>query len=161
MNDDFDGIYPYALLAHRLREEFARSRRMDRTLSVLMLRLDGFENFDVPVAEPMHRALRELLVKTVRIEDVAFDGVTDEFYVILPETTLAGAREAADRIRSKLNAAQIPAGPDRHATASIGIVAVNLREFERSIEPADLLEYAADTLAKARSFGGNHIMAYS
>ena len=76
----------------------------------------------------------------------------DEFAVLLPETDLAGAREAAERFVAALAGSEFDDGRDHlgRITASAGIAAAADLELEALLETADRALYRAKKDGKNR-----------
>jgi len=75
-----------------LERELVRSRRHAREVSILLVRADGGTHDE-------RRALAATIGRSIRATDVAAIGADGVFEVLLPETSAAGARVAAERIR--------------------------------------------------------------
>lgn len=100
--DPLTGFFNHRFLHERLGEEVVRSQRGRRPLSVLMLDLDDFklvnDTFGHLFGDRVLVWCAELIRSTLRGSDIPARYGGDEFAVILPDTDLAEARVAAERI---------------------------------------------------------------
>ncbi|WP_352425636.1 GAF domain-containing protein [Aminomonas paucivorans] len=88
----------------RFAEELARAERRQVPLAFLMMDLGGFKVVNDLMGhlfgDEMLKKVARLLERNLREYDVLARYGGDEFVLVLPETDEAGARSAADRIRS-------------------------------------------------------------
>jgi diguanylate cyclase len=94
------------------------------------------------------RSLAQILRENIKGRDVAARIGGEEFAVLLPETTLEGARAVAEQLRAAMAKGRIHQGGGCSVvgsiTLSIGIAVAKPGEpFERLMERADLAMYAA------------------
>ncbi|MFQ5574362.1 MAG: GGDEF domain-containing protein, partial [Terriglobia bacterium] len=103
--DQLTGLYNYGFFQQFLEKELLRAARYKKDLSVVMLDLDGFKNyndtFGHPAGDVVLKKMAAILLKCVREADIAARYGGDEFVLILPETGVEGARMLTDRIRSQ------------------------------------------------------------
>jgi diguanylate cyclase (GGDEF)-like protein len=133
-------------LAQRYLQEMQRARRHRKAIAFLMLDIDNFKvvndtyghlNGDAVLAE-----LATILTSGARESDVVARYGGEEFGMLLHETTEAGARTLAERIRAKVAAATFPGGLT--LTLSIGVAATeDPALFTTLMERADQALYAA------------------
>jgi diguanylate cyclase (GGDEF)-like protein len=113
-----------------LAREIARSERAGSDMALLALDLDHFKDvndtFGHPVGDEMLRAMGALLVHTARAGDVVARIGGEEFAIILPDTSNAGAFQVATRLCELVELHPFPpAKPDGkplRITTSIGVV---------------------------------------
>src|SRR5881409_2930248 len=121
--DEVTGLYNRRFFSIRLEEEVSRYRRFNHPVSVVLLDLDGFKsvNDDLghPAGDETLRGMAEILLRHSRGINVICRYGGDEFSVLLVETSKAGARLYADRIRYVLLSYQF--AHKRRVTASFGI----------------------------------------
>jgi diguanylate cyclase (GGDEF)-like protein len=132
--------------------------RYARPFSVVALDVDFFKKFnDTWGHEAGDRVLQhvaELLRQTVRDVDLPARIGGEEFVVLLPETSLRQAAEAAERIRRTLEGkAVIWNGRPLTVTASIGVSAVP----DCTTVPAEALGQADAALYRAKEAGRNRV----
>jgi len=96
------GLWNFRYLSMSLAREIERSTRFDRPLAVLMLDLDHFKLVnDVHGHARGDSVLRELahrVQEQIREVDTFARYGGEEFVVVLPETTVEGAAQLAERI---------------------------------------------------------------
>lgn len=131
-------------------QEFAKARRYGRPLTLLMLDLDHFKDindtYGHDVGDIVLQSIAETSVEQLRDTDIMGRIGGEEFAVILPETDIHQAQEAAERIRSSIEKTPVttPAG-DLQLTISVGISAYGkeTEEFKNMLKQADTALYAA------------------
>ena len=100
--DPLTGFYNHRFLHERLGEEVVRTQRGRRAMSVLMLDLDDFklvnDTFGHLFGDRVLTWTAELIRSTLRASDIPARYGGDEFAIILPETDVAEATRAAERI---------------------------------------------------------------
>jgi len=162
--DPLTGFYNHRALYERLGEEFVRSRRAHRPLSLLMLDLDDFklvnDTFGHQFGDRCVVHLAEVVKSTLRASDVAARYGGDEFAVILPDTDEVAAQGVAERITDELARNPLVAdgrGPVQ-VSVSIGVAALaaDVRTPTDLVGAADARMYAAK-LAGAREVGLDRI----
>jgi diguanylate cyclase (GGDEF)-like protein len=146
LTDELTKLPNRRALAQRFLQEMQRARRHRNAIAFLMIDLDHFKqvndtyghlNGDAVLAE-----LAAIISTGARESDVCARYGGEEFAMILHETTEAGARTLAERIRSKVAAASFPGG--LKLTVSIGVAATDEPAlFTTLIERADQALYAA------------------
>jgi diguanylate cyclase (GGDEF)-like protein len=154
LTDELTKLPNRRALAQRFLQEMQRARRHHKAIAFMMIDLDHFKqvndtyghlNGDAVLAE-----LASILEHGARESDVCARYGGEEFGLILHETTEAGARTLAERIRSKVAAATFPGG--LKLTISIGVAATD--------EPAlftTLMERADQALYVAKQGGRNQV----
>src|SRR6059036_2318608 len=112
--DEVTGLYNRRFFSLRLEEEISRYRRFNHPVSVVVLDLDGFktvnDEFGHAVGDETLRDISQILMKHSRGINVVSRYGGDEFVVLLVETSKAGARLYADRIRQVVSPIPSPTG---------------------------------------------------
>jgi diguanylate cyclase (GGDEF)-like protein len=134
--------------------ELVRARRSGRPLAVALVDLDDFkrinDTFGHATGDRMLCDVADVLREHFREIDVPSRLGGEEFAVLLPETDVAGAREAAERFVIALGDAEFGGssmGPHR-ITASAGVAAAADLEIDMLLESADRALYRAKKLGK-------------
>jgi diguanylate cyclase (GGDEF)-like protein len=125
--DDLTHLFNGRYLGLALRREIKRGRRYQIPVAVIFLDLDGFKKInDAHGHLAGSRALvevGEVLRSSVREIDIVCRYGGDEFTIVLPQTTSAGASIIAERIRQNIEARTFLSqlGHEVRLTASFGV----------------------------------------
>ncbi len=151
--DEVTGLYNRRFFTIRLEEEIARHRRFNHPVSIVLLDLDGFkavnDEFGHAVGDETLCAVAATLTKHSRRINVVSRYGGDEFAVLLVETSKAGARVYAERIRELIAATTFPHG--KRITASLGVASLpddDAATTEALFKVADEALYAAKRAGK-------------
>lgn len=163
--DEVTGLYNRRFFSIRLEEEVSRFRRFNHPVSIVLLDLDAFKsvNDDLGHAagDETLRGMAEILLRHSRGINVLCRYGGDEFAALLVETSKAGARLYADRIRYVLSSYQF--NHRRRVTASFGIASLPedvAPTADNLIQAADEALYAAKRAGKNRvSVRGDVVVA--
>ena len=102
--DGLTGLYNHRFFQERLTAETARAQRFDKQLTLLMIDVDNFKEFNDTFGHPqgdrLLKSLADLLLAQTRsnVDFVARYG-GEEFVVLLPETGVGEAAAAAGRLQ--------------------------------------------------------------
>jgi len=138
----------FSLLA---KKEIARSRRYEKSLSILMMDLDKFKQINDCLGHDAGDVLLCRFVaianKILREEDVFCRYGGEEFVALLPNASDKLALAVAERLRTTFEAEskemEIP-DDSRHITVSIGIAELEYNEeIESLLHRADVAPYRA------------------
>ena len=157
--DPLTGLHNFRYIQERLAVELERSRRFQTPLSCLMVDVDRLkwvnDTYGHPFGDMVLRRIAGIIQKEIRIVDTATRYGGDEFFLILPVTSKAGAYVVADRIRTKVKEAEIRSDQiSFRPTASIGIAAFpspDIHDQNDLVEAADSALYEAKRGGKDRS----------
>ncbi len=160
VKDPLTGLLNRRAFEDRYQQEWARHIRIKKPLSVLMIDVDYFKNFNDHYG---HDEGDRCLVELSRIFRSALHRPGDmlaryggeEFIILLPETDNIGALEVADRIHSILKSKNILheyAKHEKRLTVSIGIAIVLP---QKNYDPKLIQIIADKELYKAKASGRN------
>jgi len=142
--------------------ELARTRRYGCSLSFLMLDIDQFkeinDRYGHGVGDRVLQRFAEACRRTLRAVDVTGRIGGDEFAIILPETDVNQALDAAQRLRQSIAELEIPVhdGMPLRCTASIGVATL-----DSAIDSIDALFRQADeALYRAKKTGRNRVSMF-
>jgi diguanylate cyclase (GGDEF)-like protein len=157
--DPLTGLLNRRAFAEAFEHELVRTRRIERSLALLMVDVDRFKRYNDEWGHPKgDQALRRA---ATAIEDSTrgIDTVTrlggEEFAIILPETDAAGALVLAERVRRAVEREFSADAPP--ITASCGVAAFPADGTDRValLEAADRALYRAKALGRNRVVGGS------
>jgi diguanylate cyclase (GGDEF)-like protein len=159
MVDGLTGLYNRAWLSERLPEIVADAHQHAQPLSVIMIDLDHFKDFNDTHGhaggDSALRTAAEVLSKALRPSDFAARFGGEELVVILPDTGDKGCMLVAQRLCERLRETVVfddMRVPLPHLTASFGVATLQAEE------DADLLLTHADAaLYRAKKAGRNRV----
>src|SRR5262249_54755995 len=139
--------------------ELARHYRTGRPAALLIMDIDHFKDINDRYGHPMGDevlcSVAEILRRCCRETDTPTRYGGDEFLVMLPETDLHGAEEAARRIRGELVTLRFAKAPDLRCTVSLGAA-----EAGRDITNVDVwIQQADGALYRAKAAGRDRFVA--
>jgi diguanylate cyclase (GGDEF)-like protein len=156
--DGLTGLTNHKHFQQRLLEEFCRSLRHKKPLSLLMIDIDHFkainDTFGHPVGDQALRYLSKVMRQNMRIHDLPARYGGEEFAILLPETSLEGARIFGEKLRVIIEHASFNVGPKTlKFTISIGAGTV----IGTMSRPADLVKITDQALYQAKHSGRNRV----
>jgi len=179
--DGLTGLFNHGYFQERLRQEVSRASRTKRPLTVLMIDVDDFKEFNDAFGHPqgdrLLKGLAGLLVEQTRIDvDFVARYGGEEFVVVLPETALGGAELAAERLQDQLGGARtaeavaeairavteeqaidaVAPGRDGSVTVSVGVAIFP----DHGRTPDQLVANADKALYMAKRQGKNRVRVY-
>jgi diguanylate cyclase (GGDEF)-like protein len=155
ITDSLTGLRNHRAFQESLMNLVQMAERYGQPLSLIMLDIDYFKQFNDrfghPAGDELLRQVASLLRQSARAYDVVARYGGEEFAILLPNTDLNEAIRVAERLRQQIAALQNPHAP---ITASFGVAS-----YRRGSAPATLL-YEADTaLYEAKRRGRNRVHA--
>jgi diguanylate cyclase (GGDEF)-like protein len=163
VRDPLTGLYNRRYMQEFLERELHSARRRHRPVAVMMLDLDHFKRFNDTFGhaegDRVLASVGQILLRSIRAEDVACRYGGEEFTLILPECTLHQATARAEIVRERIAESCLLPGrrPGDGVTISVGIAA-----FDETTDRVDLLlKFADDALYKAKRNGRNCVVQAS
>lgn len=152
LHDPLTGLSNRRLLEIQLEKNFESAKRYGHSLSIIMLDIDHFKQYNDThghiEGDRMLAQIAYILLKAVRTADYVFRYGGEEFMIMLPETDLTNACEAAERLRKAVES-------EAKVTISLGVSA-----YDESLRSKDELINKADTaLYQAKQKGRNRVEA--
>lgn len=163
--DGLTGISNRRRYDRYLDEEWRRAFRSGTMLSLLMIDIDYFKQFNdtyghIAGDECLKKVARALSSVLKRPSDLAARYGGEEFVCILPETDIAGALSVAEELRNNVEALKIPHEHSKVApftTVSIGVASMTPSS---GVSPIALAEEADAALFAAKAGGRNRVRSY-
>jgi diguanylate cyclase (GGDEF)-like protein len=158
IRDGLTGLFNHRYAHERLQEEFDRSARFGRDLTVIFIDVDHFKFFNDTnghqAGDQVLQTLAEIMTNATRESDTVARWGGEEFIVVAPETNGKAACELAEKIRHAVAAYPFP-----HAGQQpLGFVSLSLGVASRcaQTETAEkLLRHADDAVYRAKDAGRN------
>ncbi len=154
ITDSLTGLYNRRYLNARLEEEWARTIRHNKPLSVLLSDIDNFKSINDTYGhdkgDEVLKAVAAIVRANVRKEDLASRYGGEEFVVALVDTTREDAIRFAERIRELIRT-QTFQWMDKPVTMSIGVACnsdFKAASFDELIQASDHAMYKAKTSGK-------------
>jgi diguanylate cyclase (GGDEF)-like protein/PAS domain S-box-containing protein len=158
--DDLTGIYNHRFFIQQLTLEVERQKRYATPLSLLMIDIDYFKNYNDAhghlAGDQVLKAIAILIQRGVRQSDIIARYGGEEFSAIVINTGKEKGLEIAERVRKNVEEARFPherAQPNKDLTVSVGVAT-----FSTSISTlTDLIREADHALYRAKKGGRNRI----
>ncbi len=146
-------------LLEALEKEIIRARRHTRDLSFLMFDIDHFKKInDVHghlAGDFVLKELARIVQGRIRRDEVFARYGGEEFAIVLPETTLDGARSLAEGLREKVEQSRF-VFQNEHIKVTISIGVATLSDLDKT--SMDLIRNADAKLYEAKRGGRNRVV---
>jgi len=160
--DELTGLGNRRLVNTVLQEEINRARRAQSELSVILIDVDFFKNYNDtyghPAGDSVLQQLSDLMQRaTSRAGEVVARYGGEEFIIILPNASAPSALRTAERLKTLVMDERIPhesSNVGRFLTISQGVVT---QSPDSNLEPAGLINRADQALYDAKGAGRNTI----
>ena len=161
ISDGLTGLYNHRHFQERWRREVKRTQRYGQSVSLMIIDVDTFKNFNDTMGHPqgdqLLRNLSLLLARSVRDVDLVARYGGEEFVIMLPETRKDDAVILAERVRSLV--AQHPfehrdVQPGGRITVSVGVASFPADGGS----PSEVLVRADKALYRAKEGGRDRVM---
>ncbi len=142
--------------------ELERSLRYGHPLSVIMLDIDNFKDVNDQhghlVGDQVLQAIAKRIANNLRTPDLGGRYGGEEFVILLPETGILAAQQAAERIR--LTVADMPIATTKGpVTVSISLGVAGIQGL-RTLKIEKLLDMADQALYAAKGAGRNRVAVW-
>ena len=156
ITDDLTKIFNARHFYHQLENEISRFNRNQRPISLLLIDVDLFKNFNDTYGHlegniVLHK-IAKLITTCLRTMDTAYRYGGEEFTVILPETTCDSAIVVAERINEIVNEELFGTDSEKKLSVSVGV-----SEYFPGEMVTDFIKRADKAMYIAKEKGGNQI----
>jgi diguanylate cyclase (GGDEF)-like protein len=160
IRDPLTTLYNRRYMQEFLERELNSARRKHRPVAVMMLDIDHFKRYNDAVGhaagDRVLSTVGEILLRSVRAEDIACRYGGEEFTLILPECSLQQAAVRAEIIRQRVAETCSRQGDERDNAVTISIGVAGFDETTDQI--GLLLKFADDALYDAKRAGRNRVV---
>ena len=163
--DGLTGLYNHRVFVDKLEQEVSKRSRTGKPLSLIMLDIDHFKQFNDNFGHQEGDAILKELAFVIRGQcrhttmDLCFRYGGEEFSVILPELELGLALKIADRMRTIVQNHPFRIKEKHSGTAltiSLGVAGLSGSD---DVQPEDLLKKADEALYASKRNGRNRVTA--
>jgi len=156
VTDPLTGLFNRLRMMEVVENEVRRSRRLHHEFAVVMADLDLFKRYNDEYGHPAGDVVLKRVAAIMREASRDVDFVAryggEEFLIMMPETSIDGAAEFAERIRKRIAAEALP---DGQITLSLGVSAFPMH----GDSPDQLIAEADAALYLAKRAGGDRVVA--
>jgi diguanylate cyclase (GGDEF)-like protein len=163
MRDQLTGIPNRRSFDNRLDMEWKRALREKTEISILIIDIDKFKNYNDSFGHQQGDVTLQTVAKTIkqsvkRSFDFAARWGGEEFVVLLPSTDPVGAFNVAEKIRTEIADTVVPCDDEagRKVPVSIGVNTI-MPDADDHIN--DFISKADEALYKAKETGRNRVVA--
>jgi len=155
VTDGLTGLFNHRQFFTRLEAEFKRADRYTYPLSLIMIDIDFFKNFNDTYGhmqgDKVLNSIASIITQTMRETDVVARYGGEEFAVILPLCHESTAMEVAERLRASIESANL--GGDRESpplTISVGVCSApkDASTYEELVKRADDAMYHSKRMGR-------------
>ncbi|MBN1153927.1 diguanylate cyclase [candidate division KSB1 bacterium] len=161
ITDGLTDLYNYRYFNEQLYRELTRAKRHNLSVSVIMLDIDFFKNFNDthghPAGDKVLKTIAKLLYTNIRKIDIAARYGGEEFAIVLVETNKESASIVANKIKKIVEDYPFlhqETQPNGKLTISAGVATFP----DDTDDPDALIKIADNRLYKAKEQGRNRVV---
>jgi diguanylate cyclase (GGDEF)-like protein len=152
--DPLTGLANRRSLYERIEIEMAHALRHESPLSVAMIDLDHFKDYNDRhghvAGDTLLRSIAALMVSNIRGQDLVARYGGEEFCLVMPDTDLVGGHHLLDKLR----------GGGREATTEFGVtLSAGLTSWDGFETTTSFIERADQALYRAKESGRNRVVS--
>ncbi|GMR05226.1 MAG: hypothetical protein BMS9Abin24_020 [Thermodesulfobacteriota bacterium] len=161
ITDGLTGLYNHRFFMKRLHEEVERTKRYGRPLSLIMLDIDFFKQYNDnnghQMGDDLLRTIATLIKDNLRVMDFVARYGGEEFVILLSETGKQNALLTAEKVRRLVEDYPFPlqeTQPEGNLTVSVGVASLNTD----AADAEGLIKKADDAMYLAKDSGRNRVI---
>jgi diguanylate cyclase (GGDEF)-like protein/PAS domain S-box-containing protein len=139
--------------------EFSRAKRHKAPFAIISVDIDHFkkinDDFGHPAGDQVLKTVSQLLLKSIRKEDILARIGGEEFTIILPETTLKSANALAERTRECVQNEIIAHSKENKINVTVSLGVTLLTPEDKNFD--DVLIRVDEALYEAKENGRNQV----
>lgn len=159
ITDSLTGLLNRRVVIERLNSEIERVKRYGFDLSLILCDLDYFkeinDTYGHNTGDEVLKIVSGILKESVRAADIVGRYGGDEFLLILPETSIKGAEDMAERIRLAVQDTEFPAGNGKSVRTTLSLGITNFQGGRADIH--DLINRIDNALYTSKRAGKNQV----
>ena len=160
ITDGLTSLFNARYFHSHIQTEIERAESQERPLSVLMLDVDNFKDYNDTYGHPeddkVLASLDQVILSSVREDDMPCRYGGEEFIVVLPGSTGATATEVTERIRASFKSQTFVPAPDVKASVT---VSAGVAEHVVGEDASTLVERADKALYEAKTRGKDRVVS--
>ncbi len=165
ITDGLTKLYVHRHFQYRIQEENLRHKRNGKPLSLIMLDIDHFKNFNDnnghQTGDYILREMAKIIKHTFRVTDATFRYGGEEMAVILPETNSDAAYVLAEKLRNRIKDHLFQHNENElKVTISLGVSTYYPQKMG-AISKENLISMADEALYHSKNNGRNCTTVYS
>ncbi|MBI5056874.1 MAG: diguanylate cyclase [Nitrospirae bacterium] len=157
--DGLTGLLNRQYLDKRIKEEMKRAKRYGNPLTMIMFDIDNFkkinDSYGHIAGDKIVQTTADVIREALRDTDVAGRFGGDEFIILLTETDMDTGAKVAERIRRKIEKADIPNKKNQVINFTISLGICRYDDKVKTVE--DFIAKADKALYTAKSLGNNRV----
>ena len=152
--DPLTGLANRRSLMERIEMEMSHALRADSPLSLAMIDLDHFKEFNDRyghvVGDTVLRSVAAMMISNTRDQDLVARYGGEEFCLVLPDTDLVGGHHLLDHLRNG----------GRDSTTELGVtLSAGLTSWDGIEDPLSFIERADRALYRAKTSGRDRVVS--
>jgi diguanylate cyclase (GGDEF)-like protein len=162
--DPLTNLFNHRYFHEQLFEEIYRAERYKHPLSLIMLDIDNFSDYNrdhgYSAGDLVLKQIGKMVQANTRQADVVSHYGPEEFMIILPETKLKEASIVGEKIREKISEAIFV--EDRKSALGMAkvTVSVGVAEHRVGLSKEELIRHTSSALSEAKQKGKNRLCVF-